>query len=242
MCWPMDRLSSAPGWCPACRGHADDEHGRGAGAQAPERERSCAPRSVTATCSRNWRRAAGNWAARVPGHLLVLDRHTSGDGIVSALQILQAVRRQRPRRSSTSAGRRHVVSADAVERAPGVRAATGSATSHSTRRARQAVEGELGDERPRADPRLGHRTRAARDGRSRGCRNQPPLRRAAGDRCGALSRPYFFAASERGRRPGSRHWWRPRRPGSPRRLRPSARCRHWPLPPSLPEPSSGCRP
>ena len=27
------------------------------------------------------------------GHLLVLDRHTTGDGIVSALQILQAVRR-----------------------------------------------------------------------------------------------------------------------------------------------------
>jgi phosphoglucosamine mutase len=28
------------------------------------------------------------------GHLLALDRHTTGDGIVSALQILQAVRRQ----------------------------------------------------------------------------------------------------------------------------------------------------
>jgi phosphoglucosamine mutase len=29
------------------------------------------------------------------GHLLALDRHTTGDGIVSALQILQAVRRSR---------------------------------------------------------------------------------------------------------------------------------------------------
>jgi phosphoglucosamine mutase len=27
------------------------------------------------------------------GHLLILDRHTTGDGIVSALQVLQAVRR-----------------------------------------------------------------------------------------------------------------------------------------------------
>jgi phosphoglucosamine mutase len=27
------------------------------------------------------------------GHLLVLDRHTTGDGIVSALQVLQAIRR-----------------------------------------------------------------------------------------------------------------------------------------------------
>ena len=30
------------------------------------------------------------------GHLLVLDRHTTGDGIVSALQVLQAVRRTWP--------------------------------------------------------------------------------------------------------------------------------------------------
>jgi phosphoglucosamine mutase len=29
------------------------------------------------------------------GHLLVLDRHTTGDGIVSALQVMQAVRRQK---------------------------------------------------------------------------------------------------------------------------------------------------
>jgi phosphoglucosamine mutase len=29
------------------------------------------------------------------GHLLVLDRHTTGDGIISALQVLQAVRRSR---------------------------------------------------------------------------------------------------------------------------------------------------
>ena len=34
------------------------------------------------------------------GHLLALDKHTTGDGIVSALQVLQAVRR-----SGTHAGR-----------------------------------------------------------------------------------------------------------------------------------------
>ena len=39
--------------------------------------------------------AARNWqlGGESSGHLLALDRHTTGDGIVSALQILQAVRR-----------------------------------------------------------------------------------------------------------------------------------------------------
>ena len=32
------------------------------------------------------------------GHLLALDKHTTGDGIISALQVLQAVRAQRPGR------------------------------------------------------------------------------------------------------------------------------------------------
>ncbi len=47
------------------------------------------------------------------GHLLMLDRHTTGDGIVSALQVLQAVRRSgkslsallRRRESAVPAGR-----------------------------------------------------------------------------------------------------------------------------------------
>jgi phosphoglucosamine mutase len=44
------------------------------------------PRWATATC---WKGGEGS------GHLLVLDRHTTGDGIVSALQVMQAVRRQK---------------------------------------------------------------------------------------------------------------------------------------------------
>ena len=36
---------------------------------------------------------AGCSAARAPGHLLALDRHTTGDGIVSALLVLQAAGR-----------------------------------------------------------------------------------------------------------------------------------------------------
>ena len=40
--------------------------------------------------------AARGWqlGGESSGHLLALDRHTTGDGIVSALQVLQAVRRQ----------------------------------------------------------------------------------------------------------------------------------------------------
>ena len=76
--------------------HADDQHRRRAGAARARRRRSSAPRSATATCSRSCSRAAGSSAAKAPGHLLALDKHTTGDGIVSALMVLQAVRRSRP--------------------------------------------------------------------------------------------------------------------------------------------------
>jgi phosphomannomutase len=51
------------------------------------------------------------------GHLLALDRHTTGDGIVSALQIMQAMRRSGSARWR-AAGRRDAVPADADQRAP----------------------------------------------------------------------------------------------------------------------------
>ena len=43
--------------------------------------------------SRNWLARGWQLGGENSGHLLVLDRHTTGDGIVSALQVLQAVRR-----------------------------------------------------------------------------------------------------------------------------------------------------
>ena len=54
------------------------------------------------------------------GHLLVLDRHTTGDGIVSALQVMQAVRRQKSHAGRVAA-RGGAVPADAAERAHGRR-------------------------------------------------------------------------------------------------------------------------
>ena len=49
-------------------------------------------RSATATCSRSWCERGWLLGGEGSGHLLALDKHTTGDGIVSALQVLQAVR------------------------------------------------------------------------------------------------------------------------------------------------------
>ena len=54
------------------------------------------------------------------GHLLALDRHTTGDGIVSALMVLEAVVRS-GRRLSRAARRRRPLSADADQRPPQAR-------------------------------------------------------------------------------------------------------------------------
>ena len=51
------------------------------------------------------------------GHLLALDRHTTGDGIVSSLQIMQAIRRSGKTLSALLEGR-HAVPADDDQRAP----------------------------------------------------------------------------------------------------------------------------
>ena len=76
------------------------------------------------------------------GHLLALDRHTTGDGIVSALQVLEAVRRR---------GRSLASLLEGVTLFPqtmiNVRLPEGSVWSDSAGMlaARQAVEAELGD-------------------------------------------------------------------------------------------------
>ena len=82
------------------------------------------------------------------GHLLALDRHTTGDGIVSALQVLQAVRR-----SGGSAG---ASCCDDVTLFPQTllnvrlrrRQSTGSSNAASGGASRTAVDARAG--RPRA--------------------------------------------------------------------------------------------
>ena len=96
------------------------------------------------------------------GHLIALDRHTTGDGIVSALQILEAVRRS---------GKTLAQLLDGVVLFPqvliNVRIAAGSDWRTPQKACRCAGGGytRAGQPRAVADPRLGHRTGAACDGR-----------------------------------------------------------------------------
>jgi phosphoglucosamine mutase len=91
------------------------------------------------------------------GHLLALDKHSTGDGIVSALQV---PRQPEPGRMLQGAG---AVPADPDQRAraAGLRLdqERGRGGREGGRRAR------TGRQRPRADPSVGHRAAGARDGR-----------------------------------------------------------------------------
>ena len=69
------------------------------------RRASCAPRSATATCSRSCSERGWQLGGEGSGHLLCLDKHTTGDGIVSALQVLQAVRRDSRQPGRAAGGR-----------------------------------------------------------------------------------------------------------------------------------------
>ena len=87
-----DRLARGPGGAGRGR-HADDQHGGRAG--AARRAASTLVRAkvgdryvLEELLARGWQLGGEN-----SGHLLALDDHTTGDGIVSALQVLQAVRR-----------------------------------------------------------------------------------------------------------------------------------------------------
>jgi phosphoglucosamine mutase len=45
-------------------------------------------------CSKNWSKRGWLLGGEGSGHLLALDKHTTGDGLMSALQVLQALRAQ----------------------------------------------------------------------------------------------------------------------------------------------------
>ena len=49
-------------------------------------------RSATATCSSCCARSSWLLGGENSGHIICLDKHTTGDGIVSALQVLTAMR------------------------------------------------------------------------------------------------------------------------------------------------------
>ena len=111
------------------------------------------------------------------GHLLVLDRHTTGDGIVSALMVLEAVVRS-GRRLRRPARRRRPLPADADQRPPEARRRLDGEprARRSPRRGRPRARRE----RAGADPAFGNRAGGPCHGRgARRCAVEA-LRRAAG--------------------------------------------------------------
>ena len=96
------------------------------------------------------------------GHILSLDRHSTGDGIVSALLVLAAMQRS---------GKSLAELLDGVTLFPqkliNVRMKPGAdwKGSDTIRRAIRGGRRRARRPRPRADSRVGHRARAARDGR-----------------------------------------------------------------------------
>ncbi len=103
------------------------------------------------------RKHGGVLGGETSGHLLCLDRTTTGDGLVSALQVLAVMKQHRP--LARRAGRRHA----AVPAGDGQRARCASASTRGQSPAIQAavrrVEAALGDDRAGGAARLGHRAR-----------------------------------------------------------------------------------
>ena len=106
------------------------------------------------------------------GHLLALDKHTTGDGLISALQVLKACVRsgQTP---GAAAGRRDAVPADADQRAACSRARTGRRTRQLAAETRGAAEAELAGRGRVLIRASGTEPRAARDGGGAATRSWP---------------------------------------------------------------------
>ena len=119
------------------------------------------------------------------GHILSLDRTTTGDGLVTALQVLAIMKRTGRSLAELAAGMEKLpqVLLNVRGRAP---LRSGRRAGHLGRRAaHRAAPGGRGAHRA---ARLGHRSGDPRDGRRPGCRRGARLRRRAGAG-GAKRRP-----------------------------------------------------
>ena len=181
-------------------GHHGDEQPRPAPGHAGRRASRCAPpRSATATCSRSCAPAGSRWAASSPGTSCCPQHATTGDGLLTALQLMARMVATGPALAELAAV---VTTLPQVLHNVQVVDKSAVAASASVRDAVEAAERELGGHRAGAAAALGHR--AAGPGHGRG-----PDRRAGGGR---------RAPAGRGRRRGALTLSSPFRPA------PGGRC------------------
>ena len=126
------------------------------------------------------RRHGGVLGGETSGHLLCLDRTTTGDGLVSALQVLAVMKRTGRTLAELAAGMPQFPQVMVNVRVAGAhRPRQSPAIQDAVRR----VEAALGTHGPGGAARLRHRTADPRHGRGRGRGGGVPAReRAGGDR------------------------------------------------------------
>ena len=125
-----------------------------------------APMSATATCCSSSRQHGGMLGGETSGHILCLDRATTGDGIVAALAVLQALAHSGENLSQARAGLQKLPQVMLNVRAAGAREALAAP------RCRGAGEAEETLQRTWAGgvARVRHRAAGARHHRGRRCR------------------------------------------------------------------------
>ena len=123
--------------------HADEQPGLRAGARAARHPARARARSATATCSRRCKEKGWLLGGENSGHIICLDKHTTGDAIVAALAVLRALIEQQTT-LARSRRRHHAVSAAADQRAGPARLRL-AAQRRDLRRAERGTVAALGD-------------------------------------------------------------------------------------------------
>ena len=158
------------------RRHADDQHGGRAGAARRAASTSCAPRSATATCSRNWSRAAGSSAARARATCWRSTSTPPATASSARCRCCRRVRAQRPVAGELLDGV-HAVPADADQRAAAPRQRL-EARTPAWPQAQAEVSANWATPGRVLIRAVRHRAGGARDGRGARRRAGPALRRA----------------------------------------------------------------
>ena len=145
------------------RGHADEQSRLRAGARPQRHTAGARQGRRSSTCSRCCRRRAGCSGGENSGHIICLDKHTTGDAIVAALAVLRAlIADGHTLAEATAVGEDVSAASDQRARSPRL----GLARERGRRAGGTRGSGVAGRCRPGPAAAVGHRARRARDGRS----------------------------------------------------------------------------